>query len=69
MKLRILTAAALFAVGTLAYAGLNRTATTEPVEFHPGHSHEGGVTEGAPSHHGGIDEFGCHSALGHYHCH
>ena len=55
------------AVGvTIVYAGgLN---PRHPVEFYKGHTHIHD-TEGAPSHSGGTDKFGCHNGSVPYHCH
>ena len=42
---------------------------SEIVEFHPSHTHENGITHGAPQHSGGTDKYGCHNASVPYHCH
>lgn len=41
----------------------------EVTSFHPGHTHDGDETSGAPGHSGRTDKYGCHNKSVPYHCH
>lgn len=56
---------ALLVSGALAFYSSGR----KPVTFYTGHTHNLGITQGAPEHSGGTDIYGCHNASVPYHCH
>jgi len=66
-KVVILVVLAVLTIATVLYAGIGQQ--REAVDFHPGHSHKGTLTEGAPTHSGGLDRYGCHNGSVPYHCH
>lgn len=67
MKKSLVIAAGIIALlGSGAWAFMG---DREPVAFYSGHTHVGGETQGAPSHSGGTDAWGCHNASVPYHCH
>ena len=67
-KVSIAAALCVAALSSFAYAQYVSNLRT-PTQFHPGHSHQGDETIGAPQHSGGTDAYGCHNASVPYHCH
>jgi hypothetical protein len=68
-KLSIFVSLALVAIVGVAYALGDNPRAHEVTNFATGHTHQGGVTEGAIHHSGGTDKYGCHNASVPYHCH
>jgi len=67
-KGKIIVCLVLLASGIVYAIGLNPR-FHEITLFHPGHTHDGQETIGAPGHSGGTDRFGCHNRSVPYHCH
>jgi hypothetical protein len=59
----------LFATALAGVAIASSNDSKQIVEFYKGHTHDGGLTQDAPEHGGGLDANGCHNKSVPYHCH